>query len=139
MTKREETIRLWFDMWLRKTDLGIADIFTEDVHYMESWGPEYHGSGMVKHWFREWNTRGTVVQWDIKQFFHKGDQTIVEWVFKNIMDNGTVEAFEGLSLVVWTADGRICLLKEFGCNENRYDPYQDGETPRFRNETAMWF
>jgi len=139
MTKREETIRLWFDMWLQKTDLGIADIFTEDVHYMESWGPEYHGSGMVKHWFREWNTRGTVVQWDIKQFFHKGDQTIVEWVFKNIMDNGTVEAFEGLSLVVWTADGRICLLKEFGCNENRYDPYQDGETPRFRNETAMWF
>ena len=83
--------------------------------------------------------RGTVVQWDIKQFFHKGDQTIVEWVFKNIMDNGTVEAFEGLSLVVWTADNRICLLKEFGCNENRYDPYQDGETPRFRNEAAMWF
>lgn len=139
MTKREETIRLWFDMWLQKTDLGISDVFTADVHYMESWGPEYHGAQAVKHWFREWNTRGTVVQWDIRQFFHKGDQTIVEWVFKNEMDNGTVEAFDGLSLIVWTADDRICLLKEFGCNENRYDPYRNGETPQFRDEAAMWF
>ena len=139
MRKREETIRLWFDMWLQKTDLGIENIFTPDVHYVESWGPEYHGSGTVKHWFREWNTRGTVLQWDIKQFFHKDDQTVVEWVFRNRMDNGTVEAFEGLSLVVWSADNRICLLKEFGCNENRYNPYQDSETPRFRNEAAMWF
>lgn len=139
MMKREETIRLWFDMWLQKTDLGISEIFTEDVHYMESWGPEYHGSGAVKHWFREWNTRGTVVQWDIKQFFHKDDQTIVEWVFRNVMDNGAVEAFDGVSLVMWSADDKICLLKEFGCNKNRYNPYQYGEKPQFRNEAAMWF
>lgn len=25
MEKREETIRLWFDMWLKKCDLGILD------------------------------------------------------------------------------------------------------------------
>ena len=55
------------------------------------------------------------------------------------MDNGTVEVFDGLSFVMWTPDDRICLLKEYGCNENRYDPYQNGETPRFRDEAAMWF
>ena len=86
MTKREETIRLWFDMWLQKTDLGISEIFATDVCYVESWGPEYHGVETVKHWFREWNTRGTVELWDIKQFFHKGDQTIVGWVFRNRSD-----------------------------------------------------
>ena len=139
MTKREETIRLWFDMWLQKTDLGISDIFTAEVCYVESWGPEYHGVETVKHWFREWNTRGTVELWDIKQFFHKEDQTVVEWVFRNRMDNGTVEAFEGMSLVVWTADHKICLLKEFGCNESRYDPYRNGPAPQFRDENAMWF
>lgn len=139
MTKREEIIRLWFDMWLQKTDLGIEDIFAPDVHYMESWGPEYRGVSAVKHWFREWNARGTVVQWDIGQFFHKGDQTVVEWVFRNVMDDGRVEAFDGLSLIAWTADDRICMLKEFGCNENRYDPYRDGETPTFRDEAALWF
>ena len=139
MTKREETIRLWFDMWLQKTDLGISEIFAADVLYVESWGPEYHGMEMVEHWFREWNTRGTVELWDIRQFFHKDHQTIVEWVFRNRMDNGAVEAFEGMSLVEWTADHKIRLMKEFGCNENRYNPYQNGTAPQFRDETAMWF
>lgn len=43
---------------------------------------------IVRLWFEEWNTRGTVLQWDIRQFFHKGSQTVVEWYFKNKMDAG---------------------------------------------------
>lgn len=31
MNEREKTIRLWFDMWLNQQDMGIDDIFTEDV------------------------------------------------------------------------------------------------------------
>ena len=42
---------------------------------------------------------GKVVRWDIEQFFHKGDQTVVEWSFRNEMNDGTVEEFHGLSLV----------------------------------------
>ena len=76
--------------------------------------------------FDEWNTRGTVLQWDIKQFFHKEDQTIVEWYFKNPMKNGKMEAFDGVSLIEWTSDDKILFLKEFGCNINNYDPYHMG-------------
>ena len=36
MNEREKTIRLWFDMWLNQQDMGIDDIFTEDVIYTES-------------------------------------------------------------------------------------------------------
>lgn len=43
MHKREECIRRWFDMWLRQTDLGIDELFAEDVLYTESWGPQYQG------------------------------------------------------------------------------------------------
>ena len=50
-----------------------------------------------------------------------------------------VEAFEGMSLIKWTSDDKIALLKEFGCNENRYDPYKDGNIPHFRDENAKWF
>ena len=132
MNEREKIIRLWFDMWLQKKDLGISEMFADNSVYIESWGPEYHGSEKIKLWFDEWNTRGTVLQWDIKQFFHKENKTIVEWYFKNQMKNGTVEAFDGVSLIEWTNDNKILFLKEFGCNINNYDPYQYGDKPQFR-------
>lgn len=53
-------------------------------------------------WFDEWNTRGADLTWDVKQFFHKNNQTIVEWYFKNKMNDGSVEAFDGMSLIQWT-------------------------------------
>ena len=102
MNEREKIIHLWFEMWLTKQDLGIDSIFAEDVIYTESWSPQYNNRQIVKHWFQEWNTRGKVVTWEIKQFFHKENQTIVEWYFKNEMNNGSVEEFDGISLVEWT-------------------------------------
>ena len=139
MDNREEIVRRWFDMWLSKKDLGITDIFSVDAIYIESWGPEYQGIEKIALWFDEWNTRGTVLQWDIKQFFHKGNQTIVEWYFKNRMEDGKEEVFDGISLIAWTPDNKIALLKEFGCNENRYDPYKDGPVPCFGTENSKWF
>ncbi|MFQ9509941.1 MAG: nuclear transport factor 2 family protein [Lachnospiraceae bacterium] len=139
MEKREQIIRLWFDMWLQKADLGIQTIFSENATYIESWGPKYIGAEKVKHWFDEWNTRGSVLAWDIKQYFHKGNQTIVEWYFKNTMTDGRIEEFDGTSLIVWTEDNRISFLKEFGCNINNYDPYQNSAVPNLREEKTMWF
>ena len=49
---------------------------------MKAGGPTYEGRALVKHWFEEWNTRGKVLKWDIQQYFHQGDQTVVEWYFK---------------------------------------------------------
>lgn len=137
--EREDKLRAWFDMWLRRTGDGILELFAPDGVYIESWGPEYHGADAIRHWFTEWNSRGRVLVWDIKQFFHKGDQTVVEWYFKNAMDDGRVEEFDGLSLVRWNADGQITRLQEFGCNLNRYDPYAHGPVPQFRDEKAAWF
>lgn len=139
MNEREKIIRLWFDMWLTQQDLGIDDIFLDDVIYIESWGPKYENYQTVKHWFNEWNTRGKVLAWDIKQFFNKDNQTIVEWHFKNKMNEGKVEEFDGISLIVWTADNKIKALKEFGCNCNNYNPYKESETPLFRDEKVNWF
>ena len=139
MDKKEAIIRLWFDMWLKQQDLGIDDIFTSDVIYTESWGPEYHNRSTVKHWFREWNQRGKVLIWDIKQFFHKENQTVVEWYFENKMETGKKEGFEGISLIEWTDNDKIKSLKEFGCNCNRYNPYQNSDEPQFQDETIKWF
>ena len=50
MDNRERIIRLWFDMWLAKKDLGIFNVFSDNAVYIESWGPEYHGSKKIKLW-----------------------------------------------------------------------------------------
>jgi len=71
---------------------------------------------------------------DIKQFFHKGNQTAVEWYFKNVMENGDIEEFDGISLIEWSAENKIQSLKEFGCNLHNYNPYQKSDTPQFRKE-----
>lgn len=139
MYKREETIRLWFSMWLQKRELGIQEIFSDDAVYVESWGPCYQGAEKIRLWFEEWNRRGTVLQWEIKQFFHKENQTMVEWYFKNIMQDSKTEEFDGVSLIQWTQDGKIKFLKEFGCNINHYDPYQNGPEPQFKAEDTRWF
>ena len=136
---KEKIIRLWFDMWLKQQDLGIDKIFTEDVVYTESWCPKYENLKTVKHWFNEWNTRGKVIIWDIKQFFHKENQTVVEWYFKNEMNTGSVEEFDGISLIEWTEDNKIKSLKEYGCNLNNYNPYQHSDNPQFRDEKTNWF
>ena len=139
MRKREMTVQNWFQLWLTGKGPELSRIFSENAVYIESWGPEYHGVKAIEHWFAEWYTRGRVLAWDIKQFIHQGDQTVVEWYFKNIMHDGRREEFDGVSLIQWTADNQIRFLKEFGCNRNRYNPYQAGGTPRFRKEAANWF
>lgn len=45
---KEAIIRLWFTIWLQKTDLGIQEIFSKDAVYIESWGPEYRGNEKIK-------------------------------------------------------------------------------------------
>lgn len=56
MDEREKIISLWFEMWLKQKDLGIDDIFAEDIIYTESWGPQYKNRDTLKQWFDEWNT-----------------------------------------------------------------------------------
>lgn len=126
-------------MWLKQEDSGIDEIFDDKAVYIESWGPKYAGVETIKHWFKEWNTRGKVAVWHIKQFFHNDKQTIVEWYFKSEMNNGVIDEFDGVSLIVWTENNTIKSVKEFGCNTNNYNPYRNGKIPQFQNNEIKWF
>ena len=137
--EREEKIRQWFAMWCQKQRTDLKELFSSNAVYIESWGPEYHGREKILLWFDEWNTRGTVQHWRIQQYFHKENQTIAAWSFRCVLANGTVQSFDGLSLVRWDEEEKICYLQEFGCHEDRYDPYAQGPMPVFRQEQAPWF
>lgn len=62
---QERAIRSWFSMWLEGKAGDLTALFTPDVQYIESWGPEYRGVSQVRHWFQEWNTRGRVLVWEL--------------------------------------------------------------------------
>ena len=46
------------------------------------------------------------------------------------MNNGNIEEFDGISLIVWTENNKIMELKEFGCNLNTYNPYAQNDMVR---------
>lgn len=55
------------------------------------------------------------------------------------MHDGKTEEFDGASVVDFDDDGKISFLQEYGCNIKRYNPYEDGENPRFEKESPKWF
>lgn len=132
MESREKIIKLWFNMWLEKKDLGINDIFSKNIVYTESWGPEYRGIEKIKIWFYEWNNRADVIVWEVKQFFHKDKQTVVEWYFKCKEKNKNEEDFFGVSIIEWSENDKIYKLREFMCKLDNYDPYEKGNVPKFK-------
>ena len=137
--EREARVLRWLSMWLARGCAGLDELFTPDAVYIESWGPEYHGVATIRHWFTEWNTRGRVLKWQPRRFFHAGDETVLFWYFQCQMGEKAPSGFEGMSLVRWASDGRICFLQEFGCEDHRYNPYASGPEPVFRDEKTKWY
>ncbi|MGV8984538.1 MAG: nuclear transport factor 2 family protein, partial [Clostridium sp.] len=76
-----------------------------------------------KRWFRDWNKRGTVIEWDIKQFIHQASMTVVEWYFKCEYD-GNIGKFDGVSIIEFNDDNYIISLKEFQSKIPHYYPYR---------------
>ena len=66
-----------------------------------------------------------MTEWTIKQFFHKGDQTVVEWHFHYQDNEGKGDNADGLTKIDWAEGTRIARLQEFICPDERKDPYQE--------------
>ncbi|GKX65864.1 nuclear transport factor 2 family protein [Inconstantimicrobium mannanitabidum] len=122
MNKREEIITRYFQCWINNDSEILNDIFDSKVVYSECYGPEYRGIDVIKKWFTDWNERGTVLVWDIKQFIHSTNVTVVEWYFKCKYDGGIGE-FDGVSLIEFNDSDCIISLKEFQSKIPHYYPY----------------
>ena len=112
MIEREKIIKNYFKAWLSNNALLLKDIFDSKVIYSESYGPKYSGIENIERWFEDWNKRGTVNVWDIKQFIHEANMTAVEWYFKCEYD-GNIGEFNGVSLIEFNDVNRIVSIKEF--------------------------
>lgn len=124
MIEREQIIRKYFESWLNNNSSVLKDIFSVYIIYSECYGPEYHGIDTVETWFKEWNKRGKVLVWDIKQFIHQGNKSVAEWYFKCKYD-GEIGEFDGISLIEFNDDNYIISLKQFQSKIPHYYPYEN--------------
>jgi hypothetical protein len=123
MLEREQIIKNYFAAWLNKDNLVLKQSFASNAIYSECYGPEYHSLETIELWFSDWNKRGTVLIWDIKQFIHQGNKAVVEWYFKCEFD-GELGDFDGVSIIEFNTENYIVSLKEFQSKSIHYYPYR---------------
>ena len=118
----KEKIKLYFECWLTKEGTNLRNLFSDNVVYSECYGPEYIGIKQIEKWFTDWNEKGTVLQWDIKQYIEQGNTVVVEWYFKCSYE-GNVDGFDGVTIAKFDENRKICELKEFQSKAEHYHPY----------------
>lgn len=120
---KEKQISKWFESWFEPTWNQFEDIFSQDVYYSESWGPEYRGIQEIKKWFRQWQQQAYLLKWDIKKIIHKDKYSVIEWNFA-CNDHQKIHEFDGLTLLEWNHALKIKSLKEFASSLPKYRPFQ---------------
>ena len=115
-------IEAYFQAWLTRDESRLAEFFEPDAVYSECYGPEYRGLGQITRWFRDWNKRGRVLRWDIHNILRQENTLAVEWTFGCVFD-GEESLFNGVSLVEFSENGKISLLKEFQSKAEHVFPY----------------
>ncbi len=119
---REGLIKQYYQMWIDKNRAGLDDIFSDEIYYSESFGPEYQGLTQVKKWFDDWTAKGTVLEWTVTQYIEKENLSIVEWYFA-CEYNDSVDAINGVSLIEWNEENKMVSVKEFQSKAMHYTPY----------------
>lgn len=119
---KQDAIRRWFCAWLQRDGQCIEELFSDDVRYSECYGPVYLGRKQVQRWFDDWNVDNRVTCWDILDMAEQGDTLAVEWHFECDCA-GKWGGFDGMTLVKFDNEGRICSLKEFQSNMEHVYPY----------------
>ena len=117
-----ESIKTYFEAWLSKNGTALSMIFADDVVYSECYGPEYRGLNQIQRWFSDWNLRGTVLQWDIRNAIESGSTLCVEWYFRCEYD-GNMDGFDGVSWIEFDDCGKIKALREFQSKAEHCFPY----------------
>lgn len=118
-----ETIEKYFEAWITKDEAVLPIIFSDKVIYTECYGPQYQGVSQIRRWFADWNLRGTVLQWNIKNVLESGNTLCVEWYFRCEYD-GVTDGFDGVSWIEFDEAGKIVNLREFQSKSEHHDPYR---------------
>ena len=122
MENKQNIIKHYFESWINK-DISIIEMyFSENIKYIECYGPEYNGIKQIRQWFNDWNNGNNVLKWDIKRFIEYNNIIVVEWFFE-CEYNKNVSGFDGVSIIEFEEDNKIILIKEFQSKTEHTFPY----------------
>ncbi|KJG11783.1 nuclear transport factor 2 family protein [Photobacterium kishitanii] len=123
-SEQELIIKTYFHMWVDRNFSSLDKIFSADIYYSECYGPEYFGLSEIHRWIDDMLEKQQVLAWEIKQFIHEKNTNtvVVEWYFKE-QQNLNVNDFNGVSIIKFSADGKISSIKEFESKSEHSAPY----------------
>ena len=116
-----DIIESYFQSWIRKDPKVIEGHFSEDVVYVECYGPVYEGKEQCLRWFEDWNAKGDVLEWSIKAVEEGATKCFVEWFFRCVLE-GKEDEFDGVSIIEFE-NGTITSIREFRSQSDHYFPY----------------
>lgn len=119
----EKIIREYFQSWINKDHSKIEKYFSDSIVYIEYYGPEYTSKKQCLKWFNDWNKKGSVLEWKIKNFKQLGKTCFVEWYFKCEFDKN-IDEFDGISIIEFE-NNKISLIKEFQSKSEHHYPYNE--------------
>ena len=122
MDHKESSLRRWFSAWIDR-DAGVIDeVFAQNIVYSECYGPEYRGLAQIHRWFADWNQKGRVLEWTIREMYCDGDALIAVWYF--LCDyEGSVGGFDGVTIAKFSEEGKIVSLREYQSDSKHVFPY----------------
>lgn len=118
-----ETIKTYFNSWINNDISIINKNFSTDISYTECYGAKYKSKESLLKWFKDWQMKGNVISWDIKNIYECQETIIVEWNFKCEWDNN-ISDFDGVSIVEFDENNLIVNLREFESKSKHYFPYE---------------
>ena len=98
MENKEKIIKQYFESWINKDISIIEKHFSQNIRYIECYGPEYNGIRQVRQWFSDWNNGNSVLKWDIKNKIEYENTIVVEWFFECEYDKN-IDGFDGVSII----------------------------------------
>lgn len=119
----KQTIRNYFNSWLKKDFSELDSWFNQDVYYRECYGATYEGLNELKAYINSKSKEQTVLRWDIYQI----EQTtigkfVVTWFFD--AKEKQEYCFDGVSLIAFS-DNKIKSIVEYSTKHETYRPYKD--------------
>jgi ketosteroid isomerase-like protein len=120
---RKEIIKRYFNSWINKDINIIERHFSQNIKYVECYGPEYNGKERIIQWFNDWQKENNVLQWNMKRFFNRNNVIIAEWFFE-CETKTNKHSFDGVSIIEFDGD-KITMIKEFQSKSEHYFPYKN--------------